>query len=115
VNEIKLRKDGFRRVDGVGDGLTAERGVDGTQPGTVAVPDVAMADDLLKVLDAVRRDARLVAVVDISGSMASPVPGTGGSSRLHLALRAAAAGLELYPDTAEVGLWSLLRGHERYE
>jgi Ca-activated chloride channel homolog len=101
-----LRSDGFRGVDGAGDGLTADRGVDGTQPGTVAVPDVATADGLRQALDAIRRDARLLAVVDVSGSMAAQVPGYGGSTRLDLALRAAAAGLQLYPDSSEVGLWS---------
>jgi Mg-chelatase subunit ChlD len=101
-----LRDDGFRGIDGSGDGLTANRGVDGTQPGTVRVPDLATATDLLETFDAMRRDARLLGVVDVSGSMAEPVPGAGGSTRLDLALRAAAAGLQLYPDTTEVGLWS---------
>jgi hypothetical protein len=63
-------------------------------------------DDLLTTLDAVHRDARLLAVVDVSGSMAAPAPGAEGSSRLALALGAAAAGLQLYPDSTEVGLWS---------
>jgi hypothetical protein len=38
--------------------------------------------------------------------MAAPLPAAGGSTRLDLALRAAAAGMELYPETTEVGLWS---------
>jgi Ca-activated chloride channel family protein len=101
-----LSEAGFRGADGVADGLPADRGVDGTQPGSVAVPDVATADGLRRTLDAVRQDARLLAVVDLSGSMTAPFPGWGGSSRLDLALRAAAAGLELYPDSTEVGLWS---------
>jgi Mg-chelatase subunit ChlD len=101
-----LREDGFRGIDGAGDGLTADRGVDAAQPGAVAVPDMASAVDLVRTFDAVRRDARLLSVVDVSGSMAEPVRGAGGSTRLDLALRAAAAGMELYPDTTEVGLWS---------
>ncbi|MCU1612693.1 MAG: von Willebrand factor, type [Frankiales bacterium] len=105
-----LREDGFRGVDGTGHGLTADHGVDGTQPGTVAMPDVAAAEDLLNTFDAVRRDARLLAVVDVSGSMAAPVAESGGSTRLDLALRAAAAGLELYPDTTKASLWSFSEG-----
>ena len=101
-----LRGDGFRGIDGSGDGLTPDRGVDATQSGAVAVPDTATAVELLRTFDAVRRDARLLAVVDVSGSMAAPVPGAGGSTRLDLALRAAAAGMQLYPDGTEVGLWS---------
>jgi Mg-chelatase subunit ChlD len=57
-------------------------------------------------MEALRRDARLLAVLDVSGSMAAEVPGSGGSTRLDLAVRAAAAGLEFYPDATEVGLWS---------
>jgi hypothetical protein len=101
-----LRADGFRGVDGTGAGLPPDRQVQGTQPGTVAVPSLATVDDLLKALGAVQQDARVLAVVDVSGSMASQVPGSNGSSRLDVALRAAAAGLELYPSTTEVGLWS---------
>ncbi len=72
----------------------------------VAVPGPAAAADLLGTFEAVRRDARLLAVLDVSGSMAAPVPGAGGSTRLDLALRAVAAGMELYPDATDVGLWS---------
>jgi Ca-activated chloride channel family protein len=101
-----LRAEGFRGVDGVGDGLTADRGVDGTRPSTVALPDIATVERLLDTLDAVHRDARVLAVVDVSGSMAAPVPGAHGNSRLGVALQAAAAGLQFYPDTTEVGLWA---------
>jgi Mg-chelatase subunit ChlD len=94
-----LRADGFRGPDGAGDGLGAGQG-DATRP------DPVTADELLKTLAAVQERARLLAVVDVSGSMATTVPGSGGSTRLDLALRAAAAGLQLYPDSTEVGLWS---------
>ena len=40
----RLRAAGFRGAGGSGRGLTAGHGVDGSQPGTVAVPDVATAD-----------------------------------------------------------------------
>jgi Bacterial extracellular solute-binding protein len=101
-----LRRNGFRGVDGAGTGLAAGRGVDAAEPGDVAVPSVGMTEDLLHTLSAVQRDARVLAVVDVSGSMAAPVPGSNGSSRLDVALRSAAAGLELYPSTTEVGVWS---------
>lgn len=48
--------------------------------------------------------------MDVSGSMAAHVPGSGVSTRLDLARRAAAAGLQLYPDTTEAGLWSFSEG-----
>ncbi|WP_436693762.1 substrate-binding domain-containing protein [Geodermatophilus sp. CPCC 205506] len=102
----RLREAGFRGADGVGGGLTADHGIDGSQPGTVAVPDVATADEAGRVLEVLRRDSRLLAVVDVSGSMAAVVPEAGGSTRIELSMRAAAAGLALFPDSSQIGLWA---------
>ncbi|MET0763907.1 MAG: substrate-binding domain-containing protein [Blastococcus sp.] len=102
----RLHAAGFRGVGGIGGGLTADHGVDGSQPGTVTVPDVATADEAGRILDVLRKDSRLLAVVDVSGSMAAVVPGTGGSTRIKLSMRAAAAGLALFPDSSDIGLWA---------
>ncbi|MGY1632425.1 substrate-binding domain-containing protein [Geodermatophilus sp. SYSU D01186] len=110
AGQAALREDGFRGADGAGTGLTAQRGVDGSRTVPVEVPDPAVADGVARTLAAVRRDARLLAVVDVSGSMAADVPGTEGTTRLDLALGATAAGLALYPDTTEVGLWAFSEG-----
>jgi len=104
--QAELRGAGFRGPDGTGDGLRSDGAVDGSQPGAIAVPDLATADEVVRMLDAVHRRTRLLAVVDVSGSMAETVPEAGGSTRLDVALRAASGGLELYPDSTEVGLWS---------
>jgi len=58
------------------------------------------------VLQSVKQDARLLAVVDVSGSMGTPVPGAGGATRLQLVQNAARRGLSLYPDGSAVGLWT---------
>jgi Mg-chelatase subunit ChlD len=102
----RLHAAGFRGADGIRGALTADHGVDGSRPGTVAVPDVATADEAVHTLEVLRRDSRLLAVVDVSGSMAAVVPGTGGSTRIELSMRAAAAGLALFPDSSEIGLWA---------
>ena len=46
----------------------------------------------------------MLAVVDVSGSMAELVPGT-GLTRLELTIRAASAGLSLLPAGSAAGLW----------
>ncbi|OLT15450.1 hypothetical protein BJF78_01825 [Pseudonocardia sp. CNS-139] len=45
----------------------------------------------------------MLAVIDVSGSMAAQV---GDSDRIGLAADAAQAGLALFPDTSSVGLWA---------
>jgi hypothetical protein len=106
AGQDRLRAAGFRGTDGNGAGLTEARGVDGSRPSTAAVPTSADVERMRYILDAVHRDARLLAVLDVSGSMAGPAFGQESATRLDVATRAAAAGLALYPDTAQVGLWS---------
>jgi Ca-activated chloride channel family protein len=101
-----IRRTGFRGLDGVGHRVTEASGIDGSQPSTVAAPDIVAVEQVRQSIAAVKRDARLLAVLDVSGSMAGPAPGPEGITRLDLAAQAAAAGLQLYPDSTEVGLWS---------
>ena len=56
--------------------------------------------------------SRLLAVLDVSGSMALDVPGAGGQSRLDLAKDAATLGLSLYPPNSQIGLWVFSRNLE---
>lgn len=102
-----LRAAGFRDVQGrAGAALTGRPQVDGTHAvGAVDVPGPAALARVDRLIDTVQRDARLLAVLDVSGSMGQPVAGLAGVSRLDLAKRAAAEGLALYPDSTEIGLW----------
>ncbi|WP_139142664.1 substrate-binding domain-containing protein [Humibacillus sp. DSM 29435] len=106
--QSRLKASGLRDVNGVGGpALAADRGVDGTTkitPAPLSPPSLAQAE---KVLATSTQDARLLAVMDISGSMAWGVGGrdTAGPSRLAIATRAAATGLGLYPPSTEVGFW----------
>ncbi len=106
AGQDRIRRAGFRGRDGVGPHVPEPRGIDGSRPSTVAVPDLAAVEQVRQSVAAVKRDARLLAVLDVSGSMAGPAPGPEGTTRLALAAQAAAAGLQLYPDSTEVGLWS---------
>jgi len=72
----------------------------------VVVPDAAAVEAVERTVEALGRDTHLLAVLDVSGSM-SAAPEVEGTTRLGLAAdAAAAAALQLFPETAEVGLWS---------
>jgi hypothetical protein len=59
----------------------------------------------------------VLAVLDVSGSMNLPVPGTGGRTRWDLTRAAASDGLALFPPDTRVGLWEFsthLTAHTDY-
>lgn len=96
--------------------LRGHRGLSALQQ--AGLRDVSAADAPLterslelaeRTLAAVNRDARLLTVLDVSGSMAWGLagPDAPGSSRLRLATDAARRGMSFYPDTTEVGVWLL--------
>ncbi|MEP6631851.1 MAG: substrate-binding domain-containing protein, partial [Lapillicoccus sp.] len=104
-----LRSAGFRDAQGgPGFDLTGARGVDGAQASKASRLDATSLDDAEKALKAVRLDAKLTTVVDISGSMAWGIDGKGspGPSRMDIARAAALEGLSLYPATTQVDLWA---------
>ncbi|MEO6997677.1 MAG: substrate-binding domain-containing protein [Terracoccus sp.] len=106
--QSRLMASGLRDVNGEGGQvLTTDRGVDGTTkitPAPLSPPSLTQAE---KVLATATQDARLLAVMDISGSMAWGLAGrdSQGPSRLAIATQAAATGLTLYPPSTEVGFW----------
>jgi hypothetical protein len=60
----------------------------------------------LASINVVKQGSRMLAVVDVSGSMGEPVPGAGGASRLDVTKVAAGRGLGLFSDATQVGLWA---------
>ncbi|MCU1678708.1 MAG: von Willebrand factor type [Frankiales bacterium] len=55
--------------------------------------------------DQLRKRARVLLLIDESGSMDEPATGASGPSKMELAKRAASASLDQLTDTDEVGLW----------
>jgi len=103
----RLLAAGFRDPHGrAGPPLTPQAGVDPARTGTGPVPDALAIAAATRTLTSLTSGSRLLAVVDVSGSMADPVPGGGRGSKLELALSAAINGLALYPDDTKVGLWT---------
>jgi von Willebrand factor type A domain len=101
-----LEASGFRSADGVASpdlmaaaGLSAPEAFAGQSPR----PDIAAA--VTEAYEEVTRPSRLLALIDVSGSMKSRVPGAGGATRIQLAVQAAVNGLAVYPDETAVGLW----------
>jgi hypothetical protein len=97
---------GFRDGDGVGGtALTTRLGVDRRIPAGPA-PRGDDIDRALRTLDVLKQGTRMLAVIDVSGSMGERVPGTGGATRLDLTKQAAVGGLSVYTDDTQIGLWA---------
>ncbi|MFC7549635.1 substrate-binding and VWA domain-containing protein [Plantactinospora sp. GCM10030261] len=69
------------------------------------IPSAADAVALLNAWGGVHLSARLLAVLDVSGSMAAQVPGT-RDTRLSATVKAAQGGVRLLLDTTEIGVWT---------
>jgi hypothetical protein len=103
-----LAAAGLRAADGTFDAATMPKlpGMPaGPFPTTPAVPGAAI-DQALSMWSAVTVPGRMLAVIDVSGSMVTPVPSAGGASREQVTVKAAKAGLGLFNDQWEVGLWT---------
>ena len=107
-NQAKVLQYGFRPGNPavpVGAPITLANGVDPSQPQSeLTLPD---SNVLVGVLDAwaqQRKDAKVLLVLDVSGSMGDAV-GADGATKLDLAIRAATNSLDKFKDTDEVGLW----------
>ncbi|HEX2771553.1 MAG TPA: VWA domain-containing protein, partial [Micromonosporaceae bacterium] len=109
---------GLRASDGTwGKGFMAPTGAPspaGTQPpsaspatgGTAAGGlDPGVVERALATWTAVTLPARMLAVIDVSGSMLKTVPTANNATRAQITLQAAQRGLALFDDTWAVGLW----------
>lgn len=96
---------GFRTPRGLVEGGGAD---DGSAPPEfrppVALPAEEVMTDVLNAWSGVQRSARILTVLDISGSMVARVPGT-AETRLSATVRAAQEGVGLLLDSSEIGVW----------
>ncbi len=106
----KVREFGFRPGNPdvpTGGPVTAENGVDPEQPSTLLqVPSPPVMLSLLAKWREQRKGARVLLVLDVSGSMGEPADpdDPNGPTRLDLAKRAAIESLDEFNPTDEVGL-----------
>lgn len=97
-----LREAGFRTADG-GLGDARQAGVRAEPPPNLSPLSLALTQDALRTWSAVTLEARMLAVIDVSGSMDEDAGR--GRTRVELARDAAVAALRLYPESAQIGLW----------
>ena len=106
VAGVADREDaGFRLPDGEAPevpGIPA-----GTEPALTA-PTLDDADAVVALWNIVAVDMRMLAVIDVSGSMLEPV---GDQNRISLAAASAHTALEVFPTTSQVGLWIFSTDH----
>jgi Ca-activated chloride channel family protein len=107
-NQARVLKYGFRPGNtsvAVGDPIVAANGVDANQPQNVlAVPEPAVLVKVLDTWEQQRKDARVLLVMDVSGSMADPAGPNTDATKLELARSAAIAALDQFKDADAVGL-----------
>lgn len=107
-NQEKVLAYGFRPGNpdvAIGAPIDAEHGADPTQPKTILpVPPGPTLTALLGTWEATRKPARVLLVMDVSGSMGDRA-GPGRETKLELAKKAAGDALGLFADRDEVGLW----------
>ena len=107
-NQAKVLEFGFRPANpdvAIASPIEAKYGADPAQP--QAVLEVPQPAALIKILDRwseQRKAARVMLVMDVSGSMSDPADGSGGDSKLELAKRAAISALSQFKADDEVGL-----------
>ncbi len=106
-NQAKVLEFGFRPNNpavALADPIVAANGVDPQQPvAELEVPEPGVLVDILDAWAQARKEARVLLVLDISGSMGD-IAG-GGRTKLDLAQEAAVSALGQFKDTDEVGLW----------
>ena len=109
-NQKKALKYGFRPADpdvAVGKPIVEENGVRPATPETLLeVPSPAVLADLLADWALQRKAARVLLLIDVSGSMGDVGNPETGETKLDLAKAAAVQALDLFKDDDEVGLWT---------
>ncbi|MER7281692.1 substrate-binding domain-containing protein [Dactylosporangium sp. NPDC000244] len=113
-----LAQHQLRANDGtVGTGMTLSPSA---PPGgqVTPVPDANVISKALQMWTEITRPSRMLAVVDVSAAMKSPVPTAGGLTKGEVAVQAAQGGLDLFPDSWAVGLWcfsTAMAGNHDYQ
>jgi Mg-chelatase subunit ChlD len=113
-----LQDAGFRTADGKpGTKLSDQYGLRRQEPDRIPKPPTEVTTRVLLSLRLLLATTRALLVVDTSGSMGEPVPGT-GQSRIAVTAKLAQEGVDRLPPGSEVGIWRFatkLDGDKDYE
>jgi Ca-activated chloride channel family protein len=100
----------------IGSPIDAKYGVDPNQPQTrLELPAPPVLVGLIDRWGQNRKGARVLMVVDVSGSMGEPANGESGPTKLDLVKQAAVVALDQFKDDDQVGLWIFSTGLSRTE
>ncbi|WP_433242989.1 substrate-binding and VWA domain-containing protein [Streptosporangium sp. CA-135522] len=100
-----LRERGFRTPDGKGGEAVADvGGFQAKAPRALKAPDAGTVVKMSQSWSRLNLGTRLLALLDVSGTMALPVPGT-GSDRMRMISKIAIEGMRLFPAKSEIGVW----------
>jgi hypothetical protein len=100
-----LADAGFRTPDGKALRDRSQDKRTSARPMTpMRLPNSADVEQILNTWAAVNLSGRLQVLLDVSGSMNEPVPGT-GQNRMTITIQAATAGLALFKPTTKLGMW----------
>jgi hypothetical protein len=103
----RLAQLGLRASDGsAGNGFTATKGAPLAPVPAANAPDPALIDKVLSTWSAVTSPGRMLAVIDVSGSMLEPVPTAGGATREQVTVESARKGVGLFDDSWALGIWT---------
>lgn len=100
-----LSNAGFRTPDG--DMLRQRGGADLTSGAKVTpaeIPQASDVDDLLNIWAGINLSGRVQVLLDVSGSMNEPVPGT-NTNRMGVTIQAASLGIGLMKPSTKLGVW----------
>ncbi|NUW42452.1 substrate-binding domain-containing protein [Nonomuraea rhodomycinica] len=101
-----LRDQGFRTPDGKGgDVLAKGKGFVSTLSRPLAAPDPKTVASMAQTWSRLNLGSRMLTLLDVSGTMALPVPGT-QLTRMQAISRIATEGLSLFPADSEIGVWA---------
>ncbi|MEV4725322.1 substrate-binding domain-containing protein [Micromonospora humida] len=113
----RLAVQSLRAPDGNwGDGFKAPQGAPSPAGGGTAVPpsggtaagglDPVAIDRAVSGWSIATQSGRMLCVIDVSGSMKTPVPSANNASREQVTVAAASRGLNLFDDSWSIGLWT---------
>jgi len=100
-----LQDQGFRTPDGkVAKAISDSDGFQAKAPRAIEPPDPKAVARMSQTWSRIKLGTRLLTLLDVSGTMALPVPGT-GLTRMQAISRIAVEGMKLFPANSEIGLW----------
>jgi extracellular solute-binding protein/von Willebrand factor type A domain-containing protein len=101
-----LADAGFRTPDGKALRDRSQDKRTSARPMTpIKLPAADQVEQVLNSWAAVNLSGRVQVLLDVSGSMNEPVPGTGGQTRMAITTQAAAIGLGLFKANTKLGMW----------